>query len=79
VAGLRVCLTSWLLGWQDRRLVTARMPYLMFVCLAGWMPLRRRSSPPRGTAKHEDSLAEADPLFIARLRRFAAVRSMPVL
>jgi putative transposase len=39
VAGLRVCLTSWLLGWRDRRLVTARMLYLMFVRLTGWMVL----------------------------------------
>jgi hypothetical protein len=30
---------SWLVGWQDRRLVRARMLYLMFVCLTGWMVL----------------------------------------
>jgi hypothetical protein len=39
VAGLRVCLTSWLLGWQDRGLVTARMLCLMLVRLTGWMVL----------------------------------------
>ena len=39
MAGLRVCLPCWSLGWQDGRLVTVRMLYLLFVRLAGWMVL----------------------------------------
>jgi putative transposase len=39
VAGVRVWLTSWLVGWRDRGLVTARMLCLMLVCLTGWMVL----------------------------------------
>jgi putative transposase len=39
VAGVRVCLTWWLVGWQGRGLVTARMLCLMLVCLTGWMVL----------------------------------------
>ncbi len=31
-------------GWQDRRLVTVRMLYPMFVRLAGWLALLARSS-----------------------------------
>ena len=34
-AGLRVCLTWWQLARQDRRLVTVRMLYLVFVRLTG--------------------------------------------
>jgi hypothetical protein len=44
VTGLRVCLTSWLLDWQDRRLVTARMLYL----IPRRHPHRRRP----GSARH---------------------------
>jgi hypothetical protein len=37
-------LTWWLRSWQDRRLVTVRFLYLMFVRLAGWIALLARSS-----------------------------------
>jgi hypothetical protein len=33
-----------LCGWQHRRLVTVRMPYLTFVRLAGWMALLASSA-----------------------------------
>jgi putative transposase len=44
VAGLRICLPWWTLGWQDCRLVTVRLLYLIFIRLAGWMAMLARSS-----------------------------------
>ena len=41
---LRVCLTCLPPGWQDRRLVTVPMLYLVFIRLTGWMALLGRSS-----------------------------------
>src|SRR5437899_618692 len=40
---LGVCLTWWSRGWQDRRFVTVRMLYLIFVRVTGWMALLARS------------------------------------
>jgi hypothetical protein len=37
MAELRVCLTCLPVGWQDRRLVTVQLLYLIFVRLTGWM------------------------------------------
>ena len=44
MAGVRVCLTWWLVGWQGLGLVTPRMLCLMLVCLTGWMVLLARSA-----------------------------------
>jgi hypothetical protein len=44
VADLRVRLPCWLRGWQHRGFVTARMLYLIFVSLTGWMTLVARST-----------------------------------
>jgi hypothetical protein len=44
VADLRVCLPCRLRGWQRRGFVTARMLYLIFVRLTGWMTLVARST-----------------------------------
>lgn len=42
LAVVRVCLACWSRGWQDRRLVTVRVLYLVFVRLTGWMALLAR-------------------------------------
>src|SRR5690242_18545421 len=39
VAGARVCLAWWLVGWEGRGLVAARVLCLMLVCLTGWVVL----------------------------------------
>ena len=44
---MRVGLRQWSCGWQHRGRVTARMLYLMFVRMAGWIVLLACSSPPK--------------------------------
>ena len=39
MAGARVCLAWWLVGWEGRGLVAARVLCLMLVCLTGWVVL----------------------------------------